>query len=910
MRKSTSHFASVVGVFVVTGIVLAHDALTYSDEKPTDVHVNPLALNPPIGGPKNLPILVSLIDDDIEVEEGKEKERLVIVGGGWGTVGVLKTLDPDKYHVTVVAENTYNHFTPLLPSAAVGTVNVRSLVESLRKLLNPLKGHFLYGRAVDLAMAERLLEVAVPSGGTESDGSHKTTNMYIPYDKLIIAVGSVSATYGVNGLEHCFQLKTVEDAQKMRRRIVENFEIASLPTTSPAERKRLLSFVVCGGGPTGVETAAEISDLIHEDLSKYFPKLCTAEANVSIIQSRDHILNTYSESISEYAEKRFERESVDVITNARVKGINDVGVVYSVKDAEGKIVEHSIPSNCILWSTGIAMNPFTQRVSDLLPNQVHKKAIVVDSQLRVLGAPMGTVYAIGDASTINTSLMGYLFDLIEASDKNHDEKIDAEEWEELVVQIKKRVPLASKYLEKTKDVFKQYDRDGDQTLSFNELTDALVDIGNKITSLPATAQVASQQGIYIGKKLNFLARPSTKEAMTRNEIFVDDDAVHYEAFCYNHLGSLAYIGNAAVFDFSGKSVMGGLQALIFPLHMAPINWESPAELAKIAAIYAAFVLVLAGIATWDVLSTLAFDWSIISGKRKWRWPMMQEMSNSSEQVDIDCDTVVWMCKITDVVGTCTSSIILGLRTAAVWRQKLVVAIPLALASLVQILLWGQTMRYSKSVWNSQRVACVIEETSPVGLLIAVWCWTMAYDFAILTLCSFKLWKSRDQGGISSLLLRDGIGYFIAAFGSNLVQVILAGMKLNPIMNIIAIPFTLVVSVIAATTVFRNVFTMYDDFSGENSPHNNTGGSSGHGAGVVTIGGTNGSRGARSGGTHRHGQNTFALSSMKSSPNAMAGIEVHKVVDVEGVALPYNYSGHSRGTESNGDEDDLSFHEKK
>lgn len=81
--------------------MLAHDALTYSDDKPTNVRVSPLALNPPIGGPKSLPILVSLIDDDMELEKGKKKERLVIVGGGWGTVGILKTLDPDKYHVTV-----------------------------------------------------------------------------------------------------------------------------------------------------------------------------------------------------------------------------------------------------------------------------------------------------------------------------------------------------------------------------------------------------------------------------------------------------------------------------------------------------------------------------------------------------------------------------------------------------------------------------------------------------------------------------------------------------------------------------------------------------------------------------------------------------------------------------------------
>jgi len=93
------------------------------------------------------------------------------------------------------------------------------------------------------------------------------------YDKLVIAVGSVSSTHGVPGLEHCFQLKTVGDAQAIRRRILggylcspnspihpfciaDNFETASLPSTSEEERKRLLSFVVCGGGPTGVETAA------------------------------------------------------------------------------------------------------------------------------------------------------------------------------------------------------------------------------------------------------------------------------------------------------------------------------------------------------------------------------------------------------------------------------------------------------------------------------------------------------------------------------------------------------------------------------------------------------------------------------------------------------------------------------
>ena len=100
----------------------------------------------------------------------------------------------------------------------------------------------------------------------------------------------------------------------------------------------------------------------------------------------------------------------------RVKAVHPDHVVYSTKDKDGKVVEHKIPSNFVLWSTGIAMNPFTSRVSDLLPNQVHKKvrmtssvttssdefqAIEVDSHLRVKGAPLGTVYAIGDCSTVS-----------------------------------------------------------------------------------------------------------------------------------------------------------------------------------------------------------------------------------------------------------------------------------------------------------------------------------------------------------------------------------------------------------------------------------------------------------------------------------------------------------------------------
>lgn len=108
----------------------------------------------------------------------------------------------------------------------------------------------------------------------------------------------------MNGLEHCHFLKDIGDARMIRNSVIRNLEIASLPTTADEERRRLLSFVVCGGGPTGVEFAAELFDMLNEDLCNYFPRILRNEISVHVIQSRSHILNTYDEALSRYAEVR------------------------------------------------------------------------------------------------------------------------------------------------------------------------------------------------------------------------------------------------------------------------------------------------------------------------------------------------------------------------------------------------------------------------------------------------------------------------------------------------------------------------------------------------------------------------------------------------------------------------------
>ena len=182
---------ALAGAFILIsgGLVIAfflYDASTYREDLSyTDIPVSEQALNPKRGGPKNLPIAESLVSDDDcpENSRTKHKPRLVIVGSGWGSVALLKQLNPEDYHVTVVSPVNYFLFTPMLPSATVGTLELRSLVEPVRRIVQRVKGHFLKAEAVDVELSEKLLEVA------QSDSKGQICRFYLPYDKLVLGVG-------------------------------------------------------------------------------------------------------------------------------------------------------------------------------------------------------------------------------------------------------------------------------------------------------------------------------------------------------------------------------------------------------------------------------------------------------------------------------------------------------------------------------------------------------------------------------------------------------------------------------------------------------------------------------------------------------------------------------------------------
>lgn len=257
-------------------------------------------------------------------------------------------------------------------------------------------------------------------------------------------------------------------------------------------------------------------------------------------------------------------------------------VVFS-QEEDGKTVVKEIPNGFCLWSTGVCkccrlpkmhIEPNSQSsapaelcttLSNKLEGQNNRHALETDSHLRLIGAPMGDVYAIGDCSTVQNNIADNIVKFLRtiAWEKGRDpEKVHLtfSEWRDVARRVKRRFPQAESHLRRLNRLFEQYDKDQSGTLDYAELHELLHQIDTKLTSLPATAQRANQQGMYLGRKLTKIA--SALPGLKANEIdYGDLDETVYKAFKYKHLGSLAYISNAAIFDFGGLSFSGGVVAM-------------------------------------------------------------------------------------------------------------------------------------------------------------------------------------------------------------------------------------------------------------------------------------------------------------------------------------------------------------
>ena len=244
------------------------------------------------------------------------KKKVVVLGSGWGALSLIHHLQPEQFDLTVVSPRNYFLFSPLLPSVTVGTVESRSIVEPIRKLIR--KRHkgpdtkFLEAECVDINPSNKKITCEDRSGIVGA-----VSKFELDYDILVVAVGATSNTFNTPGVrENCHFLKEISDAQQIRNVIIDLVETASIPGQEPYERQKLLHFVVVGGGPTGVEFAAEVRDFLREDVGKIYPGI-EEDVMVTLVQSQDHILNAYDKEISKFAEKSFKMDGINLVTNSR-----------------------------------------------------------------------------------------------------------------------------------------------------------------------------------------------------------------------------------------------------------------------------------------------------------------------------------------------------------------------------------------------------------------------------------------------------------------------------------------------------------------------------------------------------------------------------------------------------------------
>jgi NADH:ubiquinone reductase (non-electrogenic) len=221
------------------------------------------------------------------------------------------------FDIVVVSPRNYFLFTPvsilfyifkccfqMLPSTAVGTIELRSVMEPIRRYLKRRLPTAQYFEAKCLNV-DHNNKVISCKWENEDSFTGAVTEFDIAYDYLVLAVGAHVNTFNTPGVvEHCQFMKEVKHSRAIRKKMMNIFEAASLPGTTVDELQQLLHFVVVGGGPTGVEFSGELRDFLHTEVKKYFPQL-HPYLKITLVQSADHILNQMTLKLSELAEKKF-----------------------------------------------------------------------------------------------------------------------------------------------------------------------------------------------------------------------------------------------------------------------------------------------------------------------------------------------------------------------------------------------------------------------------------------------------------------------------------------------------------------------------------------------------------------------------------------------------------------------------
>lgn len=303
-------------------------------------------------------------------------KKIVVVGGGFAGLHLIRRLErmvrPGEIELTLLDRNNYHLFTPLLYQVATGELPPHAVAYPLRLPIANARQRFVQTEVESVDLERRA--VRTPDGD-------------FPYDHLVLVPGSVTNDFGIPGVrEHALPMKFLADGLQVRSRILDAFERATREPDAE-RRKQLLSFVLIGAGPVGVETASSIRDLMEHSLRKMYPELDLArETSITLIDSGERVLPAMDERLARIASDSLKRQRVNVVLRTLVSEIRD-GIVLTKGGAQFR-------ANTIVWAGGVRTHPLVAALSGVALSQ--DKRLVVDATFRAGGRD--DLISFGDAA--------------------------------------------------------------------------------------------------------------------------------------------------------------------------------------------------------------------------------------------------------------------------------------------------------------------------------------------------------------------------------------------------------------------------------------------------------------------------------------------------------------------------------
>ena len=311
---------------------------------------------------------------DVTATRGPQRPRVVILGAGFGGLSAAKALKNAPCDVVVIDRRNYHLFQPLLYQVATAALSPADIASPIRSILSRQRNaRVLMARVVGIDSAAK--RVLLADGGAE------------PFDHLIVATGARHAYFGQDQWEQFAPgLKKIEDATDIRRRVLMAFERAE-STDDPAERRALLTFVIIGGGATGVEMAGAIAELAHWALADDFHAIDPTQARIVLIEAGPRLLPAFPVDLSEHARQALVKLGVEVQLGRAVEQCDATGVKHR---------DERIAARTIIWAAGVQASPAAKW---LKCEKDRAGRVIVAGDLSVPGHP--DIFVIGDAAAVN-----------------------------------------------------------------------------------------------------------------------------------------------------------------------------------------------------------------------------------------------------------------------------------------------------------------------------------------------------------------------------------------------------------------------------------------------------------------------------------------------------------------------------